>query len=566
MPVDLDNSEMIEAALDIVYRCSQFKQYSELFRGAQTQWDKLHKSFTECQDLNNVLNSELKIPQTMDFLAPFVRRISLVDETQVFRWLVRRALQQNSVAGVFKKFKIGSTNLNAIEILSKISSDWTMFQNLEIVSSDSKISQKLRLFDEQGLKSLENEDLGCKYVVEIQNEVNERDVFRLILGMPESAEASVEHDEASLTAATKFFSQYEAEVKQKFDLFSNMNEEERLASVCDFLQILKTLVQDEPQVKIYMHDDPSKTSIFEVFSAGSVIKERIMSYYYEHLRISCDLCCNSKHKLKMNEDFFRSIIQYLIKCRLIKFEYKTANKKENSTAPIAGGEANTTVSLGFLLISTINTLKSAVASLQSPKERSICMEILEMMGSKVGQLQLYGLCFDSRLMNLAILSKYESKLKEIFNHYTSNDQFKHYGVINTFMEIQQFYRLVDDIGIQALLPKFTHLNFMVLFLQNIQPEMSHLHNRDFLKLMELLIGKIKERHKGRLFTDILKELIHNFDNRKGPVLEEIAAPKLSEVKGSVSLAKIHNSSKTHRNRSLEIPKLALPDNTNRKSK
>lgn len=523
MPFDVLNTDMIDSSLDVIYGCRELKQYSELVSKLRRIWGRIHQSFTDCNDLGAFFSSGLKDVPILEFIQPIIRQLSQVDETLVFGWVVRRVLRENNSA-VFKGFKAGWTNLNAIEVLTKISADWRLLQELEIVSLESKISAKLALFEAQGLRSLEVEDMGCKYVIEIQNEVCEGDLNRLVLGVAESSEAEHEPDEKGVKEASKFFAHYEAEIKQKFDLFAEMNEEEKLASVCDFLQILKTMVQDEPQVKIYMREDASKTSVFESISAGAAIRKGIMSYYYEYLNISEELQCNRKHRLKMNVDFFKVIIQYLINCRLIVFEFSTQTAAVTCDDAKLAGDTNTTVSLGFLLISTINTLKSALATVANLKEQKICTQILEVITSKIGQLQLYEYCFDSRMVNLALLSKYEWKINEIFAFFGRNELSTHYRMVNKFMEAKQFLQLVADLGIQALLPKFTRFNFTVLFLQNVQPEMNHVNFSGFMRLMVIIVSKIKERHSGRLFLDIVKELIHNFDKRK-TIVPNLSLPK-----------------------------------------
>lgn len=210
-----------------------------------------------------------------------------------------------------------------------------------IISASNLTIKTLSKLDNGSLTDLVSDDLFVDYILNVQDSLYVEDVSRVVnllvknqgSGQKEGLDSILEGSDPKSRIMEEFFEQNLPEITTKFNQF----QEESLspvAGVCDYLIILRILLQDQQLITLYLDDEyEKKTSIFKSFRAQNIVQKNLKAFFYEYLGINPAIPCNHEENLKLNLTLFKKSLIFLMRKNVIvSSDFMEGQKKllENS--------------------------------------------------------------------------------------------------------------------------------------------------------------------------------------------------------------------------------------------
>lgn len=445
-------------------------------------------------------------------------------------------------------------------LLKKLHDIWSEIVKVNFYPSEGPLTLAINLLVSRDLKELSKTNLFLNYVVEVQGLFTANDVFKLLEDLSTTQPRTItDHESVALALINKeemvpeledFTAQYSSEMFSKFQLHSSgvsTGDRSKLLGICDFMTLLKVILQDREEIILTLGADTSKTNVFQSLSGVKQVTIAIYDFFFKEIKIDPELEMNSKHKLKMNYQIFLTIFNFLLRKKVIVWadtcqppteECQKATQGQNPLQAILDLNLHHHIKrvidsdspLSFKLMEAITEIRALYDDEMKSSEKQVAKEILKHLTYHLSRLKFYHKNFDSLKEHLVILDKQKRRIEKIFFLHTTNSFYAHYNMRNPNIDLDKYLGLLDTLGVPRLLQGFTKKNFIVLYMFEAS-RAGQVDFGGFVNILENLICKLLERYPDHTFESMLELLLKSNDKAN------LAKKATGDKRSSLILAK-----------------------------
>jgi hypothetical protein len=178
------------------------------------------------------------------------------------------------------------------DFVQKIVDRIELLQHFKIIDAENATLEKFKLFLKMPNDKIMKKNYYLIYILEVQSVLTVNDVLRLISEFILKAnvftgEAHKEDGSLALfvgknqksSSMEHFFEENGPELLEKFKRYAS-SEDHLLANVCDFLPILRVILQDQNRLTLHLKDEAtSGISIFRSVKSQTIVQQTIEEFF-----------------------------------------------------------------------------------------------------------------------------------------------------------------------------------------------------------------------------------------------------------------------------------------------
>ncbi len=453
------------------------------------------------------------------------------------------------------------------DFVQKIVDRIELLQHFKIIDAENATLVKFRLFLKMPNDKIMKKNYYLIYILEVQSVLTVNDVLRLISEFILKAnvftgEAHKEDGSLSLfvgknpksAAIEHFFEENGPELLEKFKRYTN-SEDNLLANVCDFMPILRVMLQDQSRLTLQLKEEAGAgISIFRSVKSQALIQQSIEEFFYAVLRVNPELEGNSKFDLRMNMYLFKKIVIYLLRKDIVvvtDLDPKSANVPSVDSHQAASSKsvdeqegytkfAENDYSLAYKLMWIIQELRVTMENTFIQSEKELCLKLIESVTQNINnKSHLISILQDKH-------RSYSATLKQQLNYFELFSHFQSTTVEGHASDPEKFAHFCERLGLLRLAIGLSKKNFIIMARSALSPERIRLDLLSFSSLVEKVIIKTHQNRSIRKenINETISEILANLKSLKteDPQRQARSMIRASTIERGDLKLRIHNTS------------------------
>ena len=424
------------------------------------------------------------------------------------------------------------------DFVQKIVDRIELLQHFKIIDSENATLEKFKLFLKMPNDKIMKKNYYLIYILEVQSVLTVNDVLRLISEFILKAnvftgEAHKEDGSLALfvgknpksASIEHFFEENGPELLEKFKRYAS-SEDNLLANVCDFLPILRVILQDQNRLTLHLKDEAeSGISIFRSVKSQTLVHHTIEEFFYKVLRVNPELEGNNKFDLRMNLYLFKKIVIYLVRKEVVTVvdqdpkgvDVLSADSLQSIPSKPSSDEheeftkfAENDYSLPYKLMWIVQELRVTMENTFIQSEKDLCHNIIESISQNINsKSHLISILHDTQ-------RSYSATIKQELNYFELYSYFQYMNTEGYLSDTEKFANFCEKLGLLKLANNLSKKNFVIMARNGLSPERIKLDMLSFGSLVEKAIIKTHQNRFVRKedIRETIAEISANFKSLK----------------------------------------------------